>query len=416
MALFRIVSTAMALIPVMLFLRPVLSEYFLPGNAEITEKSVSLASRITGEDARYHYLSGLLAYNVHDRLSIEKAVKSYLLSLEENPTAGRTWLAVAKAYRDTGMKEKAEFAARKAVSLDRNNSTIIWESGVFFLLEGHTAEAMRLFRRFISMVPQEQESVYSLCYTMGVNPAYLLENLVPAEYAFYQRYLGFLASNKLLDEAMEVWKRMKDMNPQREDYLRYIDFLLGSSEMEKALKEWDDFVKMFRVMEGSRPAGEFLWNGNFELPPENGGFDWRIGKAGGVRVFRDKDVKWLSDTSLSVNFDGLSNPGIAIAQEIVPVAPGKRYKLSGYIKTEKLTTRNGIIFGVSGLLCDPFAVKTEPVTGTTMWKKTELEFATPSTCKAVRVVIAREKSDKLDSKISGDAWIDSLSLSEVKKQ
>ena len=417
MALFRIVSTAIALIPVILFLRPALSERFsLSKNPEISASNILPASRITGEDARYHYLLGLLAYDVHDRPDIEKAVGHYLLSLERNPTDARTWLAIAKAYRDNGMKEMAEFSVRKAASLDRNNSTITWESGVFFLLEGSTSEAIRLFRRYISMVPGEQESVYSLCYSMGVETAHLLENLVPAEYDFYRRYLGFLASNKLLSESGDVWKRMKEMNPRREDYLRYIDFLIGSGGMEKAGKEWDDFVKTFKVMEEAGHPEELLWNGGFELPLENGGFDWRIGKAEGVRVFRDKDIKWLGETSLSVNFDGQSNPGIAIAQEIVPVEPGKRYKLTGFIKTDKLTTLNGIILEVSGFLCDPFVMKTEPVTGTTMWKKTELEFTAPSTCRAMRVGIKREKSAKLDSKIGGDAWIDSLSMTEVKSK
>ena len=416
MMLLRVVSAAVALIPVVLFLRPALSGYFFPVNPEIAPKGISLASIMTGGDARYHYLSGLLAYNVQDRAHMEKAIQSYLLSLERNPVDGRTWLALAKAYRDNGMKEKARYAIKKAASLDKNNSVIIWESGVFFLLEGDKAEGIRLFRRYISVVPGEQENVYSLCYYMGVDPSYLLRHLVPPEYVYYVRYLGFVVANKLVNEALDVWKEMKSLNPQREDYLRYIDFLIGSGEMEKALMEWDDFVKMFRGTEGSRLAGELLWNGNFEHLLENGGFDWRVGKVEGLKIFRDKDIKWLSDASLSVHFDGQSNPGVTIAEQIVPVEPGKRYRLTGYIKTETLTTRNGIILGVSGSLCDPFGMKTEPVTGTTMWKKAELEFTAPPVCKSVRVMVAREKSDRFDSKISGDAWIDALSMIAIRMQ
>jgi hypothetical protein len=416
MVLFRIVSVAVALVPVVLFLRPAFSDYFLSRGPEITEKGISLAMTVTGEDAKYHYLSGLLTYSVHDRANSGKAVKSYLLSLERNPTDSQTWLAIARAYRDNGMPEQSGYALRKAVSLDRNNSTTTWESGVFFLLEGSSGEAIRSFRRYISMVPEEQENVYALCYSMGVEPAYLLENLIPAEYSFYKRYLSFLASNTLVAEARQTWSRMKNLGLRREDSLKYIDFLIAGGEMGEAWQEWQEFVKRFVVMGKPSPEGELLWNGHFDLPPENGGFDWRMGTAEGVRIFRDKDVTWQGDTSLSVGFDGQSNPGVAIAREIVPVEPGKRYQLSGHIKTDKLTTQNGIVLGVSGFLCDPFAVKTEPVTGTAMWKKMELEFTAPPTCKAVSVSIAREKSGKLDSKISGDAWIDSLSMTEAAKR
>jgi hypothetical protein len=416
MMLLRVVSAAVALIPVVLLLRPALSGHFFPINQEINQKGVSMASIMTGGDARYQYLSGLLAYNVQDRAHIEKAIESYLISLEKNPVDGRTWLALAKAYRDDGKKEEARYAIKKAVSLDKNNSSIIWESGVFFLLEGDKEEGIRLFRRYISVVPGEQESVYSLCYYMGVEPSYLLRHLVPPQYDYYLRYLGFVEANRLVNEALDVWKEMKGLNPQREDYLRFIDFLIGGGEMEKALGEWDDFVKVSRGTQGSRPAGEFLWNGNFELPIENGGFDWRVGKVEGVRIFRDTDIKWLGDASLSVHFDGQTNPGVTIAQQIVPVEPGKRYKLTGYVKTETLTTRNGIVLGVSALPCDPFGMKTEPVTGTTMWKKVELEFTVPPVCKSVRVTVVREKSDMFDGKISGDAWIDALSMTALKKQ
>jgi len=416
MVLLRIVSVAVALIPVVLFLRPALSDYFLPKAPDMSKNAVSLASAITGEDARYHYLRGLLTYSVDDGGGLDRALRNYLLSLERNPTDSRTWLALARAYRENRMPDKAGYAVKKAVSLDRNNSTVTWEAGVFFLLEGSTDEAIRSFRRYISMVPADQENVYSLCYSMGVKPMYLLENLVPAGYPFYRRYLAFLASNKLLDESRQTWGKMKAMDPQRKDYLGYIDFLIGSADITEAVKEWDEFVKRFKVLEKARPAGDLLWNGHFDLPPENGGFDWRIGEAEGVRVFRDKDVIRSGDTSLSVNFDGQSNPGIVIAQQIVPVKPRKLYRLSGFVRTDKLTTRNGIILGVSGLLCDPIARKTEPVSGTTMWQKTDLEFTTPSTCRAVAVFVAREKSEKFDSKISGDAWIDSLSLTEVREK
>lgn len=413
--IFKVILVVLPIAAAIALIRPVLSDYYSQRISESGRSKIIRASRITGENAYYHYLLGVLYDNIHDKASIRKAIEHYLLSLKRNPLDSQTWLSIAKAYRDSGMGEDAAYAIRKAVYLEKNNPILIWQAGVFFLLEDRPSEAVQLFRRYIYMAPGEQEKVYSLCYMMGVKPGDILDNLIPDDYSFYKRYLNFLIGNRLINESMDVWKRIKTkFNPERSEYLRYCDFLIGSGELKEALALWDDFIKRFDIATKNRPSGEMTWNGDFELPVENGGFDWKIGSSEGVRIFRDRDIKWTGFASLSVNFNGTTNPGVYIAQQVVPVDPGQKYRLTGHIRTEKLTTQNGIVFEVSNYLCDPFIKKTEPVTGTSMWKKIDLEFITPKKCKAVFIKVKREQSEKFDNKISGDAWIDSLSMSQAK--
>lgn len=412
---FKVILVVLAITATIALIRPVLSDYYSQEISESGKSKIIRASRITGENAYYHYLLGVLYDNIHDRTSIRKAIEHYLFSLKRNPLDSQTWLSIAKAYRDSGLGEDAAYAIRKAVYLEKNNPILIWEAGVFFLLEDRASEAVRLFRRYIYMVPGEQEKVYSLCYMMGVKPGDILDNLIPDDYSFYKRYLSFLIGNSLIKESMGVWKRVKTkFNPEKSEYLRYCDFLIGSGELKEALALWDDFIKRFDIVTKNKPSDEMIWNGDFELPVENGGFDWKIGSSEGVRIFRDRDIKWTGFASLSVNFNGTTNPGVYVARQVVPVDPGQKYRLTGHIRTEKLTTQNGIVFEVSNYLCGPFIKKTETVTGTSMWKKIDLEFITPKQCKAVFINIKREQSEKFDNKISGDAWIDSLSMSQAK--
>lgn len=409
MLFFKITGVALAILAVITLFRPALSEY-KSNITKFNENDLLVASKITKEDARYHYILGLYYFNNPNRPDIDKAIKSYLLSLEKNPLDSNSWLAIARAYRDKGMKEYAGYAVKKAVYADRNNPDIIWESGVF-LLESNVPEAISLLRKYIYMVPQEQENVYSLSYMMGVEPAYMLKNLIPQEYSFYQRYLNFLMNNKLFQESAEAWRAMKTFNPERKDYIQYCNFLIQSGNMSEASEVWNEFLKRFDLVKnGNTPNGNHIWNGGFEMEIENGGFDWVIGTTEGVRIFRDRDIKASGYASLSARFDGKNNPDVYIAQQIVLIEPGKLYKVAGSIKTDKITTRNGIFLEVSGYQCSPFVIKAEPVTGTNLWKRMELEFTTPQNCKAVRVGIRREKSDKFDNKIGGDVWIDSISM------
>src|SRR4030067_1725458 len=64
-AFLKCVFAVISLFLIVLFIRPVLSEYYA-SISEIKEGSLLQASRITHEDARYHSLLGYLYYNLRN--------------------------------------------------------------------------------------------------------------------------------------------------------------------------------------------------------------------------------------------------------------------------------------------------------------------------------------------------------------
>ncbi|HYA27132.1 MAG TPA: hypothetical protein VEE82_03960, partial [Thermodesulfovibrionales bacterium] len=301
MFLIRIFLVILSLVVIAASVRPALSEYYSGNLPQLTERNLLRAAMVTPEDARYQYLLGLLYYNSPERRSYEQAIQNYTSSLKRNPTDARTWLALAKAYQDSVMKDKSRYALRRVLALDRNSPILMWESAVLFLLADTLPDAMASFRRFLFLSPDDQESVYSLCYVMGVDSRYIIDNMVPENYSSYRRYLDFLMANGLLNESRDVWEKMKEWKPEKTDCLRYIDFLISQGAIKDSVSEWGDFTKRFGIaLENSAPT--MLWNGDFEYPIVDAGFDWRIGKAEGVRIFKDKDVVFAGYTSLSVSF------------------------------------------------------------------------------------------------------------------
>ena len=398
---------------IVLLIRPVVSEYCVSRPLADPLPSALTASTITNEDARYHYLLGLLYQKHANDNRSKEAIESYRRSLEKDPTRALTWLALSKAYSSYGDQKRAEYAIRRAVFVDRANPKIVWEAGMFYLTEGQFQEAAHQFRHYLSLMPSDQENVCTMFHAAGAEPAFMLAQLLPPEYQFYNRYFRFLAAYKQNAALSEVWERRTFWKPANEDYLEYCDFLVKSERLPEAQGVWTEFVQRNYPGSVTRDSSNMIFNGNFEYPLQYGGFDWKIGNADGVEVFIDKDIKKSGRSSLAARFSGRTNPGIYIAQQVVVVEPKQRYRLLGQIRTDRLTTHNGILLEVLGQGSPSVAARSEIVTGTTDWRPLELEFTTPAGCSLVKIGIKREQSQKFDNKISGEVWLDEFKMTKV---
>jgi tetratricopeptide (TPR) repeat protein len=394
-------------------LRPVVSGYHTTTRFGDPQSSVLKASKITNEDARYHYLLGLLYQRQADGKQFREAIDNFRLSLQRDPTRAFTWLALSKAYSGYGDHKWAEYAARKAVTMDRANPKVIWETGMFFLTQGQLQEAAPYLRKYLSLVPSGQEDLYTMLHATGVRPSFLLEQVLPSQYQLHNRYFRFLMAYKQNRDLSEVWERRDSWKPAQAEHLAYCDFLIEDGRLREAADVWTEFIQRNYPGGVARDSSNMIFNGDFEYPLQNGGFDWKIGNADGVQIARDKDIKKSGQSSLSARFSGKTNPGIYAAQQVVAVRPKQQYRISGQIKTGRLTTRNGILLEVLGQNCPTLAVRSEVVTGTHDWMPLELAFTTPADCTLVKIGIKRERSEKFDNKISGDVWLDEFSMTEI---
>jgi tetratricopeptide (TPR) repeat protein len=413
MGYLRSFALLLSAVLIAVLIRPVISEYYATRQSENPISSTLKASRITNEDARYHYLLGFLYQKRNDDNRFKNAIESYRRSLERDPTRALTWLALSKAYAGCGDQKWAEYAIRRAASVDRANPKIIWEAGMFYLTEGDLQETARYFRHYLLLMPSEQENVYTMLHAAEAKPAFMLARLLPPEYQFYSRYFKFLMTYKQSTALSEVWGGRNLWKPANADYLTYCDFLIDTGRLREAQDVWTEFIEHVYPVSIVRDSSNMIFNGGFEYPLQDGGFDWKTGNADGVQTLIDKETKKSGRSSLAARFSGKTNPGIYIAQQVVAVEPKQRYRLLGQIRTDRLTTHNGILLEVLGQNCPSLAVRSEVVTGTNDWRPLELEFTTPAACSLIKIGIKRERSEKFDNKISGDVWLDDFTMQKV---
>ncbi|OGW40711.1 MAG: hypothetical protein A2Y97_07645 [Nitrospirae bacterium RBG_13_39_12] len=388
--------------------KPFISDFYFD---KMNEKGLLSAIRYDSRNATYQYLLGRFYQYDIDSPDLKKAVDYYKESLRLSPLQGGCWLDLAKAYQTAGQKGDAVNAIERAVMLIPKNPAVMWEAGVYYLINGDLEKSLKKFREFVLLKPERQEDAYDIIWKLGVNPQYILKNLIPDSYDYYKRYLLYLISTNRISESKDLWDVMKNAAVEDELLLRYTDFLISKNLYTDADNIWKDFTnKRFEGKKEENPS--LLWNGSFEYDILNGGFDWKIREAEGVDVFFDGDIHLLGKRSLGVTFDGEHNPHITIASHIVRVIPGAGYLLTGNIKTDSLTTANGLFLSVAGHGCNGLYKKSDVITGTNFWKEFNLEFRVPSGCSAVTIGVSREGSNKLDNKIGGNAWIDGISLTQ----
>ena len=129
---------------------------------------------------------------------------------------------------------------------------------------------------------------------------------------------------------------------------------------------------------------------------------------------RDLGVAKGGKASFRVNF--LDNENIAFQNlSQWAVVTSGRYAFAAWLKTEVITTDEGVRFCVA----DPDApanlsAQSESTRGTTGWTEVRMQVTVPPATQLVKISLCRQPSLKFDSKISGKAWVDGVSLSRMR--
>jgi tetratricopeptide (TPR) repeat protein len=374
-----------------------------------TEPGLLSAARYDSRNDTYPYLLGRLHLTSIQEPAPEKAISYYRRSISLNPLQSGAWTELSRASRMSGRQKEAEQALDRAVKLSPANPELLWDAGTFWLMNGMTDKAFNAFRRYLLIEPDYQTMVYDLSWKVQPDNAFILTNLVPETYTYRSTYLGYLISAKKPDEAQEVWKTLGQDSLRKEDFIAYVNFLISSGLYDRADAVWKEIT--VKIDDRTKDeASSLVWNNGFENEILNGGFDWRIAEAEGVSVFLDESVHMTGRRSLGVVFDGKHNPHIAFASQVIRVTPGASYLLKGSIKTEGLTTANGVFLQVIGNNCAGLDKRSDTMTGTSFWREVSIDFEAPASCGTVVVAARRERSPKLDNKIEGTAWIDGITL------
>ena len=374
---------------------------------------LELASKVVPDDAIDYYRMGLIwQYDLINSDAV-RAVEYYRAALRKNPLLSKALLMMAHAYQAAGRRKEAFKAIDAYYRLRPNNPDSLWEVAVFYIVNSdRPGKAMGYFRRLLDLRPGIQRKIYDICYQMNLSNAYIMNHLIKDSTSLYPSYLRYLISNNRLDEALEFYNKAARRSIDEKLKTTLCDSLIRKGRYHDAFLLWRE---MEGTMDGgSHPEVPLLSNGGFEGELKNGCFGWVVGRADGVRIYTDGSVRLEGRRSLGISFSGKYNVGLEAIRQLVLLAPGNSYTLKAHIRTEGLTTTNGLFFEARGYDCRNIYARSDVITGTNAWRPLELGFSLPRGCEVVKISLRRQKSRKFNNKIKGNAWVDGVELTRVK--
>jgi tetratricopeptide (TPR) repeat protein len=343
-----------------------------------------------------------------------RAVKAYLTSLSLDPRSANTWLDLATAYESEGDLPAARNAFLHAKRVYPLSAEVSWRYGNFLLRQDELPPAFAEIRHAVSVDPHRAAEAFSRCWRVDRDIQAILDNVLPPDGAVYLDAIRELDADAEIGPALVVWSRLVSIHPRLHlnDVMPFTDMLLFARRPADAQRVWQEAVALSGTAATGDPAGSLLWDGGFESGASGGGFAWSFAPPSiGVQVALDAKEKHSGRQSLQLGFDGKHNVNFADVCHLAVVQPSRMYRFSAWVRTQALTTEQGIRFRLDWLEDGRSAfIETPETHGTQPWTKVELPWTATAGVQQVRVCVSRNPSDVYGSRIHGTAWVDDVAL------
>ncbi len=308
------------------------------------------------------------------------------------------WADLGEALPESGQSKQARYCMDRALELAPYVPAIWVRHANFCFLRNDYAAALRSAARVLQTVPDYDEVLFNYFDRIVEDPERVLA-AIGGQSRTTRAWLAHQIAVKNATAANLAWRRIASAGYADAPLAaQYVEFLLDRQSWDLAQSTWARFLGDRR---SDYPAQNLLYNGNFNSEPLPGPLDWHFRSEPGV--FETA----RGHQGVRITFHGKDNVDYyGLFQTAVISRPG-RYRLSMHIKTEGITTNEGVRLAVADM-----GLVSEPITGTNGRTTVDLEFTTTRP-RSVRVAVVRRPSEKFDNKIEGSAWVESVKLAPV---
>jgi tetratricopeptide (TPR) repeat protein len=380
-----------------------------------TREGYERATRLEPRDFQNWLLLGRYwQYNLEEP-DTARAIQAYSIALSLNPRSADLWSDVGTAYETEGNVAAARDAfldAKKAYPL---SAEISWRYANFLLRQGDLDAALGEMRRAVETEPKRGAEALSRALSAEPNINLIIDRVLPPLSDAYTGAIFDQVSEGHTANAVLIWNRLAALHPKLplQTYTYFlVTALLREKQVTEAQRIWKQAADFAGFGNLPGPADSLLWDGGFESGIFGGGFAWALPVgAQGVQFSFDTREKHSGNQSLRLLFNGRYNLGLNGPCAEVAVQPSTAYHFSAWLRTQSITTEQGIRFQLRAIgMQDNAPVTTSDLRGTEPWTNIEASWTSGKDGQEMQVCVARLPSQEFDDKIQGIAWVDDVAL------
>jgi len=340
------------------------------------------------------------------------AVADFEKAVARVPLSATYWTDLAGAYESIGNIPLAREAFNRARAAYPASALVAWSYGNFLLRRDDNDAGFAQINHAVQADPSLAMPAVSQAWHKTQDANVLLNQVLPATQDAYFQAIDFMAASGQPTAALAIWQRLLSIGKPVElrRSIPFIEFLIESDRAEDTSRVWREALAAAGVPH-SEPANQSLiWNGDFARDFLNDGLDWRWNSPLGASIGFDAPPPSSEGRSLRLDFSGGANLDLSEPLEFVPVEPSHSYHFHAELRTEGITTENGLFFSMGDPHHGAAVVSTESLTGSHTWTPVDVEYKTSPQTHFLIVQVRRSQSHLFENKLSGTAWIGDVSL------
>ena len=341
--------------------------------------------------------------------------------LTHNPADYVALVMLALEFEQQGRKDDAHAAMREALRLAPADRQTLLQAGALLLRGGDVTQALPILQRAADLYPQTREAIWPAFARAldGGRHDEFFTTLAVSNVSWWPEFFRYACQKSKDSDALQrVFAKRTDSHAADADGRRCL--------VDRLLRE-QRWASGYQVWLNSLPADQrqrigFVFNGDFELPISNLGFDWTITPQAVVVVEALPTEGAAGRRALKVEFVNQRWAGTPVQQRLMLV-PG-RYRFDGRGRSVGLDTWLGVQWGIYCLSAG--GATTRQLTrigrfrGTTPWEEMDTEFTVPPDCPAqvLRLELANPRAEadtpgNVAARLRGTVWFDDFRVRSV---
>lgn len=333
----------------------------------------------------------------------------------ENPADPRALIAMSNLAQAQGDQARSEALIETAVKLVPSDPWVQQRAAAYWSSRGDLLRALEHWSLALETDPSTRENLFPIFLKLAEDPRTrpAFKQLAALPPAWWEAFFKEAAAKALDVETVRVLYALRRESSRapitRAERQAYVARLKKDGITAEAYVHWINGLSREQ-----RSHLALLYDGGFELEPENWGFDWQVRSSLSALVYRGHTYGIDGETALHLLFDNHKGRFKGLSQALF-LDPGP-YRLAGRVRTDSLETPGGLKWLLRCLLPERKDLgESERFLGSNEWRDFRFEFEVPDSCvlQEIRLVSAGRRA--FEYKITGDAWFDRLSIGKIAK-